>query len=90
VTHKDRPESNPSQAYEIVVRGELGQRWSKWLDGLAHTVEVRESNPEGTVLKIEVRDQAALRGLLNQLWDLNLTLVRVLPIHPQADKEGDR
>jgi hypothetical protein len=37
----ERPESNPSQIYEITVRSELGERWPRLLDGLGHTVEVR-------------------------------------------------
>lgn len=78
----ERPESSPSQIYEITVRSELGERWPRLLDGLGHTVEVRGGSPEASILRVAVQDQAALRGLLNQLWDLNLTLVslhRILP-----------
>lgn len=81
----DRPEASPSEVFEIVVRGDLGERWSKWLNGPAHTAEVQGGNPEGTTLTVQVRDQAALRGLLNQLWDLNLTLVSVRRIHPHPE-----
>lgn len=86
----DRPEASPSQAFEIVVNGDLGGRWSKWLNGLAHTAKVRGGSPDGTLLTVQVRDQAALRGLLNQLWDLNLTLISVRRIHPHPKQEGDR
>ncbi|HSR48486.1 MAG TPA: hypothetical protein VLL77_10950 [Anaerolineales bacterium] len=89
MTHQDRPEANP-QVFEIVVDGDLGARWSKWLNGLAHTAEVQDSSPAGTILTVPVRDQAALRGLLNQLWDLNLTLISVRRIDPHPKQEGDR
>jgi hypothetical protein len=37
------------------------------------------THEEGGVTRLEgpVRDQAALRGLLNRLWDLHLTIVTV-------------
>jgi hypothetical protein len=85
----DRPNASPLQTYEIIVRSDLGERWSTLLAGLGQAVEVRGGGPEETDLVVDVRDQAALRGLLNQLWDLNLTLVslrRILP-HP---KEAER
>jgi hypothetical protein len=81
----ERPESNPSQIYEITVRSELGERWPRLLDGLGHTVEVRGGSPEASILRVAVQDQAALRGLLNQLWDLNLTLVSLHRIVPQRE-----
>lgn len=80
----ERPESNPSQIYEITVRSELGERWPRLLDGLGHTVEVRGGSPEASILRVAVQDQAALRGLLNQLWDLNLTLVSLHRIIPPS------
>jgi hypothetical protein len=81
--------ASPS-TYEIVVQGELGDRWSRWLAGTDHTVDVREVQPEATVLTVLVRDQPALRGALNQLWDLNLTLIGVRRIQPHPGKEGGR
>ena len=62
--------------YEIRVAGELDQSWEDWLDGL----EVRNQFAETrriTALTGCVADQAALRGLLCKLWDLNLTLISV-------------
>lgn len=90
MTHTDRPQTSPPQTFEIVVDGELGARWSKWLNGLGHTAQVQSGKPDGTLLTVQARDQAALRGLLNQLWDLNLTLVSVRRIDPHPNQEGDR
>ena len=79
----------PDSTYEIVIHGELGDRWSRWLHGLARTAEVREGPSQVTVLTVRVRDQAALRGVLNQLWDLNFTLIGVRRIQSRPTKEGD-
>jgi hypothetical protein len=55
------------------VQGHLDARWSEWLEGMTLT------HAEGGTTRLEgpIRDQAALRGLLNRLWDLHLTLVAV-------------
>ena len=64
-------------AYEIKVRGSLNPSWSSWFGGLSsYTVEVPGAEPI-TVLRGDLPDQAALRGVLNRLWDLNLELVSV-------------
>jgi hypothetical protein len=64
--------------YQIVVKGELDPNWSDWLNGAVVNVE---TTPEGmcvTALSGINLDQAALRGILNQMWDLNLELIAVL------------
>jgi hypothetical protein len=35
-----------------------------------------------TLLTGRVEDQATLRGILNRLWDLNLTVLSVIQIDP--------
>ena len=61
------------QQVEIHIKGHIGPDWSDWLGGLsiAHT-ETGE-----TVLAGTVRDQAALRGLLDRFADLGLDLLSV-------------
>jgi len=67
------PASSAHPRYAIRVQGHLDARWSEWLEGMMLTHE------EGGVTRLEgpIRDQSALRGLLNRLWDLHLTLVTV-------------
>ena len=63
--------------YQIRVQGWMGRRWTNLFNEL--TI-VREQTAEGvpvTILRGPVADQAALRGLLSRLWDLNLTLISV-------------
>ncbi len=65
-----------AQHYQIRVRGELTGRWAEWFDGLALT-----ALPGGeTLLAGWLPDQAALRGLLDRLFDLNLDLLSVCQI----------
>ena len=59
--------------YRIRVRGQLGERWSEWFDGMQIT---NEANGEA-VLVGRVADQAALHGLLIRVRDLGLPLIAV-------------
>lgn len=65
--------SRKQHVYQIVIEGRLNEDWTGWFAGLDITYTA-EGN---TVLSGPVRDQAALRGILIKLWDLNLTLLSV-------------
>jgi hypothetical protein len=69
------PGPQPAMLYEIVVLGQLDGQWSEWLSGMTIS-----SQDDVTTLTGPVVDQAALRGLLSKIWDLNLTLISVTPI----------
>jgi hypothetical protein len=62
--------------YEVRVQGRLDKSWSDWLNGATVAFE-DEPGGLGITVLIARLDQAALRGLLNRLWDLNLTVVSV-------------
>jgi hypothetical protein len=68
---------NGSTHYQIVVQGELGANWSAWLGDVLFESHCQSSRLNKTTIVGAVPDQAALRGLLNKLWDLNLTLISV-------------
>jgi len=55
---------------EIRVKGHIATDWSDWLGGLT----VTHTQQGETVMSGPVRDQAALRGLLNRIADLGLQL----------------
>jgi hypothetical protein len=70
-------------SYRIVLEGALDASWSDWLNGFEMQAT---SNHEGqctTMLRVEVIDQAALRGVLNKIWDMNLELISLLRIDDQ-------
>jgi len=75
--------SAPDQraAYQIKVWGRISADWSEWLNGVTIM-------PEGDATSIDAMvDQAALRGILCRMWDLNLTLVSVTRIEQE---KGER
>jgi hypothetical protein len=69
---RDRQQDRPA-AYSIQVQGCIAESWMDWLGGAEIVSE--ESDGSRTTLHARVVDQAALRGLLARIWDLNLTLV---------------
>ena len=60
--------------YQIRVQGHLDHKWSDWFDDL---VIAHQANGESHLV-CRVSDQAALHGLLNQLFSLNVTLLSVV------------
>ena len=59
--------------YRIKVRETLDPAKTEWFGGL--TVTLLEDG--GTLLTGTFPDQSALRGFLDQLWNLNFTMVSV-------------
>lgn len=66
-----------AQDYQITVYGKVDQSWSEWFGGLKLTGAVDWDGSPITRLTGSLPDQGALRGVLNRLWDLNLTLLSV-------------
>jgi len=59
--------------FEIHVKGHLDDSWSDWLEDL----DVKLFDNGEMILFGPIRDQAALMGVLNKLYGLNLTLLSV-------------
>jgi hypothetical protein len=57
--------------YEIHVKGHLDESWSDWLEGL----EMKLLQNGEMLLSGYIRDQAALMGILNKLYSLNLIIL---------------
>lgn len=70
----DQGNANHLLVYYIRVKGHLVGDWSAWLEG--SVIWLTRDNAH-TSIEVAVPDQAALRGVLNKLWDLNLTLISV-------------
>jgi hypothetical protein len=70
--------ANPHGSFfKIHVKGHLDESWSDWLEGL----EVKLLDNEEMILFGHIRDQAALMGILNRLYSLNLVLLSVSEIN---------
>ncbi|MBN1304242.1 MAG: hypothetical protein JXA13_07390 [Anaerolineales bacterium] len=71
----------PVLIYEIWIQGKLDTHWSDWFNGTTDTLEKDSLN---TRLLVSIPDQSRLRGILNKIWDLNLTVVSVNPISAEV------
>ena len=60
--------------YQITIEGKIDPSWSAWLDDLQLVSRKETNGMILTTLSGALTDQAALRGLLNRLWDLNLVI----------------
>jgi hypothetical protein len=69
----DGREFDKPSVYQIRVKGNLENKWSKWFGGFSITSPTIGE----TVLVGVVADQAALHGLLAKVRDLGLPLIEV-------------
>lgn len=68
--------------YQITVEGKIDPSWSEWLGNMQLVSRKEADGMYFTTLFGTLTDQAALRGLLNRLWDLNLVLCSVQQVDP--------
>ena len=66
--------------YRIRVGGRIDRRWSDWFCGMDVRYEASDDRGAQTLLTGLVPDQAALRGLLGRIWNLNLTVISVAQV----------
>jgi len=70
--------------YRVEVNGKIDASWSDRLFGLQLVSRKEANGVHVTILTGELLDQAALRGLLNHLWDLNLVVMSVELVDPKT------
>jgi len=70
--HFDRP-----AAYQIIVEGRVDPSMSDLLGGMSIQVNSGQVDPPATILRGELRDQAALAGVLNSLYELHMPVISV-------------
>ena len=63
--------------YEVVVQGQLSPEWSDRLAGMSISGETSISGQTRTTLKGNIRDQAELNGVLETIYGLHLTIIKV-------------
>lgn len=66
-----------SAKYRIKVLGELSLEYSERLGGMKIKVQEKLNMKPITVLEGNLRDQAALSGILNTLYQFHLTVLSV-------------
>ncbi|MGD2177895.1 MAG: hypothetical protein PVG71_08755 [Anaerolineae bacterium] len=85
---KPEPTLSEPARYQIKVPGHIDETWSEWVGGMTITVEGEEKGPPVTTLT-GIVDQAALQGLLRQLYSLGLPLLSVNRIEPDQGEALD-
>ena len=63
--------------YRIEVEGHLNESWSDCLAGMRITVRKRLDQTAMATLVGRLKDQAELSGVLNNLYDLRLAILKV-------------
>jgi|WetSurMetagenome_2_1015567.scaffolds.fasta_scaffold13387_4 hypothetical protein len=74
------------QSVEIRVKGQIDQGWSEWIGGLA----INYTEQGDTVLTGQVRDQAALHGILAKLSNVGMQLLSFTSQGAGAAAKEDR
>ena len=71
--------------YHIRVQGRLDPSWSDWLGGL----QIVSQTADETLFKGPIVDQAALHGILDRLYALNLPIVLVMQLRSDRVEDTD-
>ena len=71
--------------YQIKIKGHLQEKWANWFNGMILDLTTSNQDSSQTTMLMNVPDQAALRGTLNKIWDLNLSLISVTLIEELSD-----
>ncbi len=69
----EKDKSDLSNTYHVRVKETLDLHFADWLDNLTF---IPQKNGE-TLFIGSFTDQSALRGFLDQLWNLNITVITV-------------
>ena len=73
--------------YRIVVQGTVSRDWRGRLGGMAITTSSQESGAPQTILLGRIRDQPALRGVLETLYALHLPILEVRRVDTDSDQD---
>lgn len=63
--------------YKIVVNGMIDESWSDRYSGMQISIERKKGKAIITTLVGEIRDQAALSGILTNLYEMHMTVISV-------------
>ena len=80
--HDDIEFGGPA-TYSILVQGALSQDWSAQLADMTITVTDRGGRSPHTILTGRIRDQAQLSGVLDALYNLHMSIIKVEKINEQ-------
>jgi hypothetical protein len=78
-----------SHIYQIRVQGMVDPSWSDWFEGMTIVSKRVSDDTTITTLTGAVPDQAALRGILLKIWDLNLSVVSLARMDEGTQHRGE-
>ena len=70
-------DSNTPDMFRITIQEVIDASWTDWFSDMTLSSEIGDDQRPVTVLTGPIVDQAALRGILDKLWNLNLTVISV-------------
>ncbi len=76
----DQFQTNQANTYRIRVKETLDLHFKDWLGNITM---IPQENGE-TILVSTFPDQPALRGFIDQLWNLNITVIKVERIENES------
>ncbi len=79
---KSIPSTAQRRLFRIELRGQVDKGWMVTFDSISFSSSDKVTNLE------VLADQAALRGILNRLWDLNLDILSVVEIAAPSVRNG--
>lgn len=79
-------ETNQVAMYQIKVHGRIDESLANWFEGFETAVQREDEGQLVTTLTGMIPDQAALQGVLSTIGTLNLKLISVTQIEPNADQ----
>jgi hypothetical protein len=67
----------------IIIQNHLDEKWKSWFEGM-------EINYKGdnTIITGNLKDEAHMHGILNQIRDLNLKIISINPADKQKDNNS--
>ena len=83
MNHTDKYEINFQKpaVYKIIVQGEIEKDWSGKLQGLQITIERSQGKRPASILVGQIKDQAALSGIMQTLYEMQMTIISVQRLH---------
>ena len=73
--------------YQILVLGELAANWSDRLAGMSLSIQKGEKGQLQTSLKGRIRDQAELNGVLEALYGLHMSIIKVEQVEDSSESD---
>jgi len=70
-------DSNTPAMFRITIQEVIDANWAEWFSEMTLSSATGDDQRPVTVLTGPIVDQAALRGILDKLWNLNLTVISV-------------